>query len=60
MSEIDKEENKNIENSLEINNNEKEKIIEKNKSNHFSRFLLQLYNILEEEKYKNIIHWGDN
>ena len=60
MTELVQEEIKNLDIIQNNNNNDKEKIFHNNKSNHFSQFLLQLYNILEEEKYKNIIHWGDN
>ena len=42
-----------------IDNNNKNNHI-KNKKQSGSRFLLQLYKILEEDKYKNIIHWGEN
>ena len=59
MSELSQEDYQNISNDFEINiNNEKnqQKII----ANHNSRFLLQLYKILEDENKKNIIHWGDN
>ena len=59
MTEIVQEENKSIDN-IQNNNNDKEKKIHKNKSNHFSRFLMKLYNILEDDENKNIIHWGDN
>ena len=44
------------ENEININNNN----IQKRKGVHYSRFLLQLYHILEDDKYKDIIHWGDN
>ncbi len=59
MSELSQEDYENISNNFE-NNIGGEKIHEKNKKSHNSRFLLQLYTILEEDKYKNIIHWGDN
>ena len=59
MSELSQEDYENMSNNFE-NNIGGEKIHEKNKKNHNSRFLLQLYTILEEDKYKNIIHWGDN
>jgi len=42
-----------------IDNNNKNNHI-KNKKQSGSRFLLQLYKILEEDKYKDIIHWGEN
>ena len=59
MSELSKEEYLNLNENFENNNNDNEKN-NKNKLNHHSRFLLQLYSILEEDKYKDIIHWGDN
>ena len=59
MSELSQEEYQNLNENFENNNNDNEKN-NKNKSNHYSRFLLQLYSILEEDKYKDIIHWGDN
>jgi hypothetical protein len=59
MSELSQEDYQNMSNDFEINiNNEKNQ--QKDKMSHNSRFLLQLYKILEEEAYKNIIHWGDN
>lgn len=59
MSELSQEDYQNISNDFEINiNNNKNQ--QKDKMSHNSRFLLQLYKILEEEEYKNIIHWGDN
>ena len=59
MSELSLEEYKNLKNNFENNINDNIKNNNK-KSVHYSRFLLQLYQILEEDKYKNIIHWGDN
>ena len=60
MSELSQEEYKNLKNNLENNINDNIKNNNNKKSGHYSRFLLQLYQILEEDKYKNIIHWGDN
>ena len=59
MSELQKE-CQNLFNNPENNNDNKNENILKKKSHHYSRFLLQLYQILEEDKYKDIIHWGDN
>ena len=42
---------------LNSNNNDNH---QKRKGIHYSRFLLQLYQILEDDKNKDIIHWGDN
>ena len=47
----------NHENNINSNNNDN---TQKKKGTHYSRFLLQLYHILEDDKYKDIIHWGDN
>ena len=61
MSELSQEEYKNLKNNLENNiNYEKNEKNNNKKPSHYSRFLLQLYKILEEDKYKDIIHWGDN
>ena len=59
MSELSQDDYQNVSNDFEINiNNEKNQ--QREKMSHNSRFLLQLYKILEKEEYKNIIHWGDN
>ena len=47
----------NHENNINSNNNDN---TQKKKGTHYSRFLLQLYQILEDDKNKDIIHWGDN
>ena len=60
MSELKKEEYQNLFNNSENNKDNKNENISKKKSHHYSRFLLQLYQILEEDKYKDIIHWGEN
>ena len=49
----------NHEENLNSNNNDNN-TTPKKKGTHYSRFLLQLYQILEDDKYKDIIHWGDN
>ena len=59
MSELSQDDYQNVSNDFEINiNNEKNQ--QREKMSHKSRFLLQLYKILEKEEYKNIIHWRDN
>ena len=62
MSELSNEEYydyQNIDNNIELNNNKTVKNHNKHLVHH-SRFLLKLYEILEEDKYKDIIHWGEN
>jgi hypothetical protein len=62
MSELSKEEYQeyqNINKNAELNNNKNVKYLKKHLV-HQSRFLLKLYQILEEDKYKDIIHWGEN
>ena len=49
----------NHEDNLNSNNNDNNNT-QKKKGTHYSRFLLQLYQILEDDKNKDIIHWGDN
>ena len=60
MSERSKGEYQNLINNFENNTGYNNENISKKKQHHYSRFLLQLYQILEEDKYKDIIHWGDN
>ena len=47
--------NETIKKEEELFHNEKYK-----KKSDFSNFLLKLYQILENDQYKNIIHWGEN
>ena len=49
----------NHEDNINSNNNDNNNT-QKKKGTHYSRFLLQLYQILEDDKNKDIIHWGDN
>ena len=56
MSGITHEKLDNINYNLDNNNQN----IHKKKGIHYSRFLLQLYQILEDDNYKDIIHWGEN